>query len=332
MNKIYYSQVDNRWKDYPYPSQELPKATIGSGGCGAAVGAMVVSMLKEIVTPIEIADKFLKDGIRVNGGTSNKAFDSYLTEQYGLEVELKWKIAEAKECLENGGLVVALCTSSKGNLFTTGGHFILLVGYENNEFLVYDPYLYQNKFNSYGRNGKARIEGTNVYVTYENMKEYGGYNQLWCYKATGIDTNIDTTIPKTEIVNYDRGTVGKINKLANATKLYENSDLSGTQYDYLAKTSFEILENVSEYVDKIRVIKTNRVAYVDIRNYENQVQTNSYIVKTVIAKSGLNVRKGAGTNYGIVTCYKNGTRVKVYSEENGWSKGTKGYMYSKYLK
>ena len=327
MNKVYYSQIDNRWSTHPYPSQALPNATIGSGGCGATCGAMVISMLKEIITPDTLGDIFVKDGIRVNGGTSNKAFDSYITEKYGLKCKRKWKLDEAVECLNRGGIVVTRCIVKNGNLFTQSGHFIVLVEYKNNEFLVYDPYLYKNKFSSYNRNNKARIDGTNVYVTYDNMKEYGGYNELWCYEPTGIDTNIDGNIT----VSYNRGTEGSTNTLANNCKLYSNSNLSGTSYNYLKNTSIKIIENVSANVDKIQVVKTGRVAYVDISNYSKK-QTSVYSIMTVVAKSGLNVREKANTNSKIVTAYKKGTRVKIYSISNGWAKGTKGYMYAKYLK
>lgn len=33
MNRIYYSQNDNRWAKHPYTSKKYPSATIKSGGC-----------------------------------------------------------------------------------------------------------------------------------------------------------------------------------------------------------------------------------------------------------------------------------------------------------
>ena len=56
-------------------------------------------------------------------------------------------------------------------------------------------------------------------------------------------------------------TVGQKKVLANNTILYENSNLSGKQYTYLAGTSVKILQNVNGSIDKIYVIKTGRVAY-----------------------------------------------------------------------
>lgn len=192
MNKVYYSQIDTRWANYPYPSPSLPYATLASGGCGVMCAAMVVSMLKQIVLPTEIADMFLKDGIRVNGGTSNKAFDSYISNKYGLKVEKKWKLDDAVACLKRGGLVVARCLGSRGKLFTTSGHFIVFAGYENNTIEVYDPYLYTNKFNTAYRKGKVELKGVSAFVSYSNMKEYGGYYELWCYEPTGVDTGVET--------------------------------------------------------------------------------------------------------------------------------------------
>ena len=333
MNKVYYSQIDKRWTNYPYPSPSLPNATIGSGGCGVACAAMVVSMLKQIVLPTEIADLFLKDGIRVNGGTSNAAFDSYLTNKYGLKATKNWKLDDAVACLQNGGIVVARCLGSRGQLFTTGGHFIVLVGYKDGVIEVYDPYLYSTKFNTSYRKDKATISGTSIFVTYDNMKAYGGYNELWCYEPTGIDTNKNETnvAPAKEIV--DRGTVGTNKKLKQNCNLWGNADLTGTRYSYLKNTTVKVLENVSNNVDKIYVPATGRTAYIDISNYtETATNQVTYKIMTVTAKSGLNVRAGAGTNYKRVTCYKYGTRVKVYSMSNGWAKGTKGYMYAYYLK
>ncbi|WP_369901792.1 SH3 domain-containing protein [Bacillus manliponensis] len=51
--------------------------------------------------------------------------------------------------------------------------------------------------------------------------------------------------------------------------------------------------------------------------------------------SALNVRSGAGTNYGVIGALSKGTKVQVLSEQSGWSKvnynGKTGYIATKYL-
>ena len=65
----------------------------------------------------------------------------------------------------------------------------------------------------------------------------------------------------------------------------------------------------------------------------SQKQTESTSTKTMyITASALNVRKGPGTNYSVVDCYKNGTKVTVYETKSGWSRiGTNKWVSSKYL-
>lgn len=326
MNKIYYSQNDSRWKNHPYPSQALPNATIGSGGCGVCTCAMIVSMLKEIVEPPKIADMFVRDGIRVNGGTSNKAYQ-YIADKYGLKTHRTTDYNELKECLQRGCIAAVGCGNG---LFTNGGHIICIAGIEENNLIIHDSYLYSNKFNVLGRNNRATIRGTEVVCSIDNFRNYANAGGFWIYEPTGIDTNKDET--NIEPAKEVRETVGQTKKLKANCKLWSNPDLTGTDYSYLKNTSLVVKENVNNEVDKVYIPATGRTAYINIAWYTDTAVTNSYKVMTVTAKSGLNVRAGAGTNYKVVTAYKYGTQVKVYSISNGWAKGTKGYMSAQYLK
>lgn len=67
----------------------------------------------------------------------------------------------------------------------------------------------------------------------------------------------------------------------------------------------------------------------------NSNKTEKIEYRTVTGASWLNVRSGAGNNYGIVTTIKGGTEVEILSEKNGWyyisANGKKGYSYSSYF-
>lgn len=301
MNKIYYSQIDSRWSDYPYPSQQLPQATIGSGGCGVCSCAMAISMLKEIVLPPEIADMFVRDGIRVNGGTSSKAYP-YIAEKYGLKTEKTADYNKVIECLKGNGIVLVGCGSG---LFTSGAHIICIHGIRDNNFLIYDSYLYKDKFNTSSRKGKVTLEGTTVVCPIDNFKAYANAGNFWCYEGTGIDTN-----------------KGEIDEDENTYKVQKG--------DTLSKIATQFGTTVNELVALNNIENPNLI-------YEGQVlkvttKTETVNLMTVVAKSGLNVRKEPTIESGIVTAYKYKTKVKVYSIENGWAKGEKGYMYATYLK
>lgn len=64
-----------------------------------------------------------------------------------------------------------------------------------------------------------------------------------------------------------RNTVGQLKRFKGNTIIYSNSNLTGTQYNYLPQTQVKILANVSGSVDKVYVVKTGRVGYVNINAY-----------------------------------------------------------------
>lgn len=69
-----------------------------------------------------------------------------------------------------------------GSVFSTGGHIIFLCGYENGVIQVHDPYLYTDKFNSYGRKGKVTVSGNDIWITNENWKAYAKSNLKYVFK------------------------------------------------------------------------------------------------------------------------------------------------------
>lgn len=318
MNKIYYSQIDKRWSNYPYPSQNLPQATIGSGGCGVCSCAMIVSMLKKIIYPQEMADMFVKDGIRVNGGTSSRAYQ-YIADKYDLKVKKTEDYKEMTECLKNNGLVVVGCGTG---LFTSGsGHIIVICGIRDDNLLIYDSYLYANKFNVYGRNGKAKIEGTTVVCSIENFMAYANAGSFWCYEGTNVDTNNDIEIPETKTEQYE---------VCNVQSFLNVREGAGINYNVIDKLYNGNKIDIFEIQNGWAKIGEDRYVFTDfIKKIQAQPE---YILKRVTARSGLNVRSGPGTNYNKITAYSYGTTVKVYEIKNGWAKGTLGYMYAKYLK
>lgn len=183
MSRIYYNQMDSRWRNHPYPaSGGYEKKTIGTSGCGPTCAAMVVSSLTgNIVRPDTMGDIFREQGYRVPGGTNSNAF-YYVAKRWGLECNRKVRLDDAVDCLKRGGMVIA--NVKAGGVFSTGGHYIVLSAMKDvNTIIVFDPYMYSNKFNTAFRRNKVQVNGNIVYISYQNMKEYGNYTNLFCYEA-----------------------------------------------------------------------------------------------------------------------------------------------------
>ena len=110
-------------------------------------------------------------------------------------------------------------------------------------------------------------------------------------------------------------TSGQTKKLARASILYSNSNMTGYRYNYKANTTVTVLENVSANVDKVRVNVTRRVAYINTNNYSS-VSGSSNVgtvkrIKNCVLYSNSNL---TGYKYQ----YKDNTSVVVLQHVNSY--------------
>ena len=111
------------------------------------------------------------------------------------------------------------------------------------------------------------------------------------------------------------GTSGQTKKLARASILYSNSNLTGYRYNYKENTTVTVLENVATNVDKVRVNVTGRVAYINTNNYSS-VSGSSNVgtvkrIKNCVLYSNSNL---TGYRYQ----YKDNTSVVVLQHVNSY--------------
>ena len=335
----YYSQLDNRWRHKIYSSVGNTSQTIGTSGCGPASAAIIVSSIKGNITPDKMANLYMQYGYRsANQGTYWSAF-KWTADVFNIGYSEFYKLDDAIAKLKDNHYIIASCNQG---LFTYGGHFVVLVGLEGNYIKIYDPYLYNGKYDVASRRGKAIVKGHTTYVSIENFRQYANYRKFFCFKNNRTDTKenntpIDISENSISNVNYqvkiiansglniragastsyarvggyskgdvvtilaesngfgktDKGwislnyttknigtsntitTSGQTKRLARASILYSNSNLTGYRYNYKANTTVTVLESVSENVDKVRVNVTGRVAYINKNNYTNVANTKA---------------------------------------------------------
>lgn len=189
----YYSQLDNRWRYNMYSSVGDSSQTIGTSGCGPTSSAMVVSSIKGNITPDRMAELYVKYGYRSsNQGTYWSAF-KWTADVFNIGYSECYKLDDAVAKLKDNHYIIASCNQG---LFTYGGHFIVLTGVEGDYIKVYDPYLYNGKFDVASRRGKATVSGNTVYVSIENFRAYANYQKFFCFKndRTDIKENTTTTV------------------------------------------------------------------------------------------------------------------------------------------
>lgn len=120
----YYSQIDSRWKNNLYTSVGNNTQTIGSSGCGPTCASMVVSSIKGTITPPEMASLFVRNGYRsANNGTYWSAYRA-VADEFNITYTETSNFEKAIELLRNNNYIITSCGNG---LFTTGGHYIVIV-------------------------------------------------------------------------------------------------------------------------------------------------------------------------------------------------------------
>ena len=198
----YISQIDSRWRKYPYTSTGNTSQTIGSSGCGVASAAMIIDSIVGNVNVTELADTFVKYGYRSpNNGTYWSAYRA-IADEFNIEYQETSNFETMLNKLRNSNYII--CSVGNG-LFTTGGHYIVIYAADNDTLKIYDPYLYAGKFETSTRRGKVKVRGNTVYCSIDNFKRYANYKQFFCYKydTNKVDTN-NSTDNEVRTENYTR--------------------------------------------------------------------------------------------------------------------------------
>lgn len=227
----YYSQIDPRWKNKLYTSTGNTSQTMGSSACGPTCSAMVVSSIKGTILPTTMADLYVQYGFRsASNGTYWSAF-RWTADVFDIGYKEIYKLNDVCDLLEENYMIISACGNG---LFTTGGHFILIYGYEDtngngqcdsgDRLKIYDPYLYSGKFNLSTRRGKAQVEGNTVYVEKETFRAYANYSGFFAFKN---DRSNNTEVNKTEVTTASYTRYVKVN-----TSLNVRSG-PGTNYSYI---------------------------------------------------------------------------------------------------
>lgn len=146
-----FLQTDPRWKSVPYSyTGNVSHGTIGTSACGPTSAAMIITGLggynesidlngDGVIDPYETTMYSLKKGHRIYGQGTAWSYFADVGSATGLNVSQKSpnQYRDVLDELQKGNPVVA---SMGPGVFTKGGHYIVLVGInENGKIIVNDP-------------------------------------------------------------------------------------------------------------------------------------------------------------------------------------------------
>lgn len=283
-----------------------------------------------------MGDLFVKYGYRsANNGTYFSAF-RFVADTFDIGYEETYYLDTVVNLVRNNHYVVVSCSNG---LFTTGGHFIVIVGIDGNTLKIYDPYLYAGKFETSTRRGKVTVSGNTVYCSIENFRNYANYKKFFAFKHDGnIQTNNIQPVVTATYTRY-------VN--TNSKNLNVRNAPNGTLVGSLIKgTQVSVYETSGSWsrIGTNRWVSSNYLSGSTVNTYVNAgYRTGKYRVNASV----LNVRYGAGTNYKAKTYsqltanarsqnsrlgnyYTNGLRrgviTTVTQVKNGWGKTPSGWI------
>ena len=308
----YYNQTDSRWASHQYSSVGDSSQTIGTSGCGPTSAAMVVTAVKGTITPPEMGDLFVQYGYRSsNNGTYWSAF-RWVADVFDIGYQECSSLDTAVNLVRNNNYVIVSCANG---LFTTGGHFIVIVGIEGDTLKIYDPYLYSGKFDTSTRRGKVTVSGNTVYCSIENFRNYANYRGFFAYQHSGnVQENSGSVITST----YTRY-VATNSKNLNVRSGAGYYNIIGSLRKGTAVTVTEtngvwsrITSPVSGWVSS-SYLSASPVSSTTITGY----RTGKYKASRVSRNSVLCVRTGPSTRYSRKTYKQLSSNARSQNRANG---------------
>lgn len=292
----YYSQIDSRWSNKMYSSVGDRSQTIGTSGCGPTSSAMVVSSIRGIITPNTMADLYMQYGYRsANQGTYWSAF-KWTADVFNIGYSECYRLDDAVAKLRNNHYIIASCNQG---LFTYGGHFIVLTGVEGNYIKVYDPYLYNGKFDVSSRRGKTIVKGNTVYVSIDNFRAYANYQKFFCFKNDRKDVKENTT---NVVISNTTSSVSNVNYKVRITANSGLNARAGASTSYRKVGGYAKNSVVTILAESNGWGKTNigwiKLSYTIRLTSSTNTRITGYTTGTYkVNCSKLNVRTGPGTKY-----------------------------------
>lgn len=307
----YYNQTDSRWNSHMYSSVGNASQTIGTSGCGPTSASMVVTVIKGTITPDTMGDLFVQYGYRsANNGTYWSAF-RWVADVFDIGYQECSSLDTAVNLVRNNNYVI--CSVGNG-LFTTGGHFIVIVGIEGDTLKIYDPYLYAGKFDTSTRRGKVTVSGNTVYCSIDNFRNYANYKGFFAYQHSG---NVQENTGNVTTSSYTRyvSTNSKNLNVRNAPNGSVISSLRKGTAVTVAETNgswSRITSPVSGWVSNSYLSSSPASSTVS-----SGYATGKYRVTGVSKSSVLCVRTGPSTIYSRKTYRQLSANARSQNRANG---------------
>lgn len=332
----YYGQNDRRWANILYTSTGNRSQTIKASGCGPTSTAMIVSSSIGAITPPEMSTIYVKNGFRTaNNGTAWAAM-AFTADYFGFRkfypTSSYSSVFDAlrTDADKDGVSDYFVIVSCGPGLFTTGGHYIALMGDNGGTIRVHDPYMYWGKFTTASRKAaNVSVSGNIAYVSESNFKKYANMKYAWVFsndhKSTSKDTSgsNSSSASKPSKVNYTRYVATKSDILNVRKGPGKNYDVVGSLKKGTKVTVTQVDGSWSK-IGKNRWVSSAYLSAVPVKSSSSaaSISYKTKVNSTYKFKSNTKLYSKSNLS-GTVYQYKAGTSAKVISHVSA----TVDYVY-----
>lgn len=298
----YYNQADSRWANIMYSSTNNKAQTMKTSACGPTTAAMIISSAKGAILPTTMARLSVDNGYRTANSGTAWSFYSFVADYFKFSefysISSFDKAMEYLKQKNNSGTSKYYIACSVGSgLFTTGGHYIMLVSNSNRIIRVYDSYLYKGKFNTASRkNANVTVNGNSEYLTEENFKRYSNYKHFWVF------SNDEGNLENNNSDNSDNNKTYKMYVNTKSKNLNVRTEPNGTIVSSLTKgTEVTVIETIGDWskIGTNEWVSSNYLTNNYLSKAKDYVegQYNKYSIGKYKVITNINVRYGPSTRY-----------------------------------
>ena len=296
---------------------------------------MVVSSSKGTILPTVMAELAVDNGYRTASNGTAWSYFSFVADYFDFdEFYTTYSFSTMTDYLtqtnSDGSSKYYVIASCGPGLFTTGGHYIVLVADTDSTITVYDPYLYDGKFTTSSRKSAGVVvSGNSAYVTETAFKKYANYKCFWVFSndqgegnpnATASTTSSSSTSSSSSSSSKSSTTTTTVSYTRYVSTSSKNLNVrtgAGTSYSVkisIAKGTKVTVTKVkgnwsyitspvkgwvsTQYLSSSKVTTTSSSSSSSTSKSTSTSSSSSYTTGTYkVTASLLNVRTGAGTSY-----------------------------------
>lgn len=156
----------NRYSTVKYPAKGYETATIKSSGCGVCSLINALGAEKGKLVGVETMTAFaIAWGARVPGGTNMKNLLTAAGAKWGFRFSTTTSAELLKAHLKRGG--TAICNVSGKGMFSTGGHYMAVLGITDGKLCIADCGLYAGKYSTAKRKAAVTVSGDLIFAAPE---------------------------------------------------------------------------------------------------------------------------------------------------------------------